>query len=59
MPGPIVEAALRLEEIGRLEERERCAKIAEGFKPGFCGDDKDVLRYEMAEAIAGAIRSNR
>lgn len=38
-------------------ERERCAKIAEGFKPGFCGDDKDVHRFELSEAIATAIRT--
>lgn len=40
-------------------ERERCAKIAEGFKPGFCGDDKDVLRHDLAQAIANAIRGDR
>lgn len=43
---------------GAKAERERCAKIAESFKPGFCGDDKDVQRYELAEAIAAAIRLN-
>ena len=39
-------------------ERERCAKIAEGFKLGVCGDDKYTARYCLAESIAAAIRQS-
>lgn len=37
-------------------ERERCAKIADSFKPGFCGDDKDTDRWDLADQIARSIR---
>lgn len=40
-------------------ERERCAKIAESFRPGFCGDSNDVAEYELADSIAAAIRGQR
>jgi hypothetical protein len=39
------------------EERERCLRIIEGFKPRNCWDDKDVLRSDLCDAIAEEIRN--
>jgi len=42
---------------GRKATLEECARIAETFKPGFCGDDQDSARWDLADAIARAIRA--
>lgn len=52
------ESLAELVKLGVDAQREQAAQIADSFKPAFCGDDKDTARWELADAIAKAIRAD-